>query len=360
MVTVADVMTPRPVISAPEDTVAQALLAMRDRGISSVLVSPPGGTLVHGILTMRDIISKIVTYGLDPDAVRVGEVTTWRLITAAPTWSLQEVAAQMARSRIRRLPVVDGGRLVGLVSDTDVFTALVPPLEWQQARLVRKTRAVRRAAQTGPVRTVRDLMSSPVLTVAPDATVREATAKMVRAGVASLLVPEDGDPAAGIVTKRDVVTKVVARGLDVGDVSVGEVASSPVMTIEPEATIPACSSRMAVEGVRRFPVQEGRTIIGIVSDSDILAALAGHRWWGHRGRRWPASQIAADVMQPASETEPFDPEQAVVPELSVWECAARLARGRLRRLPVVQEGRLIGTVSEADILRALEERGGGD
>jgi len=360
MVTVADVMTPRPVVSAPEDTVAQALLAMRDRGISSVLVSPPAGVLGHGILTMRDIIGKIVTYGLDPDAVRVGEVTTWRLITASPAWSLREVAAQMARSRVRRLPVVAGGRLLGLISDTDVFTALVPRLEWEQARLVRKTRAMHRAARTGPVRTVRDLMSAPVLTVAPDATIRDAVAKMVQAGVASLLVLEDGDLAAGIVTKRDVVTKIVARGLDIGEVSVGEIASSPVMTIEPDATVEACSSRMAVEGVRRFPVREGAAIIGIVSDSDILAAVEGHRWWGHRGRRWPTSQIAADVMQPASGDEPFDPEHAVVPELSVWECAARLARGRLRRLPVVQEGRLIGTVSETDILRALEERGGGD
>jgi signal-transduction protein with cAMP-binding, CBS, and nucleotidyltransferase domain len=190
--------------------------------------------------------------------------------------------------------------------------------------------------------------------------VRDAVEKMVSAGVACLLVPDDGDPAAGIVTKRDVVTKVVGRGLDAGEVTVGEIVSVPVTTIEPDAIIEDCSSRMLAEGVRRFPVREGGGVIGIVSDSDILAAVEGHRWWGRRGRRWPNSHIVADVMQPVPDDMKLDVEDGVVPELSVWECAARLAHAPAHRLPVVQEGRAIGVVSETDILRALEERGGAD
>jgi CBS domain-containing protein len=353
-------MTRRPVLVGPDEPVSAAIEAMRERGISSVLVPPPSGAIAYGILTMRDIIAKIVTHGLDPDAVRAGEITSWRLITARPLWPLREVARQMAQAHVRRLPVVDGGALQGLISDTDVFTALVPRPEWEHTRAVRKARSLRRAAQTGPARTVRDLMSAPVLTISPGATVRDAVEKMVSAGVSSLLVPDDGDPAAGIVTKRDVVTKVVAHGLDAGEATVGELVSTPVAVIGPAATIEECSSRIAAEGLRRFPVVEDGGVLGIISDSDILAAVEGHRWWGHHGRRWPSSHIVADVMRPVPEGADLDAGDAVVPELSVWECATRLAHGANRVLPVVQEGRTIGVVSGADILRALEERGGAD
>lgn len=358
MIAVADVMTRRPVIVGPEATITQALDAMRSRGISSVLVSLLPASSEYGIVTMHDIVSKIIKDDLDPDAVRLGDVMTWRLVRASPSWTLQRAAEVMAQARVRRLPVVEGAQLVGLVSDTDLFTALVPRQEWEHARLVRKERAWRRAAQAGPARRVKDLMSAPVLSIGAGVPVQEAVQKMVASGVASLLVPGDGEAAPGILTKRDVVIKVMARGMDPRQVTVGQTMSAPVRTIGPDATLEECSARMAEERVRRFPVEREGEIVGIISDSDILAAAAAHRWWGHRGRRWPSSYIVADVMKPA----PAEPErtraEAVSPELSLWECAAKLAHTGLRELPVVQEGRVIGVVSDTDILWALEERGG--
>jgi len=360
VLTVADVMTRRPVLTGPDAPVTEALAAMRDRGISSVLVSPPAGTIKYGILTMRDVIGKIVKFSLDPDAVKVGEITSWRLFTASPSWTLREAAHHMAQARVRRLPVVQDLNLVGLVSYTDLFTGLALQHEWEHARAVRKERAARRTAQTGAAASVRDVMSSPAITIRGDATVGEAVEKMAGAGISSLLIPADGEPVAGIITKRDVIVKVLASGQDPAAVTVEATMSSPVVTIGPEATIEECSSRMSAEDVRRFPVQDGDRIVGIISDSDILAAVAGHRWWGRPGRRWPASQIVADVMQPVPPDHDLDVTNGVLPELSVWECAARLAHAPARRLPVVQEGRTIGVVSEADILHALEERGGAD
>ena len=101
------------------------------------------------------------------------------------------------------------------------------------------------------------------------------------------------------------------------------------------------------------------SLIGLLAAvMGILAAVAGHRWWGHR--RGPTSAIVADIMRSATvDLRPGGPA-AVSPELSLWECAARLAHAGVRELPVVQEGRLIGIVGDTDIVRALEERGGGD
>lgn len=356
MTTIADIMTHRPVAVNAAATVTEALEAMRDRGISSVLVSPPQGSTEYGIATMRDIIRKVVKEGIDPDSIRVGDIMTWRLITTRPSWTLRQAAELMAGANVRRLPVVEGTEIVGLVSDTDIFTALVPGREWEYARQVRKERALRRGAQTGTAKTVADLMSAPILTIGPSATVEDAVRKMVAAGISSLLVTEDGGGARGIVTKRDIVLKVAARELDPRAVTVDRIMSSPVRTIGAELTLEECSSRMASAGMRRFPVDRQGEVVGIISDSDILAAVSAHRWIG--GRRGPTLAMAADVMRPPRGDRPPSSIGAVTPELSIWECAERLAQAGVHELSVVQDGRIIGVVSKADIVRAIEERGG--
>ncbi len=359
MITVADVMTTRPVAVSADTTVAGALDAMRDRGISSVLVLPVAGSSEYGVVTKRDIVGKVVGQDLNPVALYVGEITSWRLVTARRSWPIEQAAAVMAEAGIRRLPVVEEGEIVGLVSDTDIFTALVPRQDWESVRAVRKERALRRASRPGPARTVVDLMSVPVLTIGAGAAVLDGARKMVASGVSSLLALAAGG-TYGIVTKRDVVTKVIARWRDAQQVTVAETMSTPVRTIEPIVTLEECAGRMEAQGVRRFPVLHNQKIVGIISDTDILSALEARRWSGQRRPIRPASYIVADVMTPS--TIPVNPAglDVVSPELSIWECAARLSRAGAARLPVVQEGEVIGTVSETDLVAAIQERGGGE
>jgi CBS domain-containing protein len=133
-----------------------------------------------------------------------------------------------------------------------------------------------------------------------------------------------------------------------------------VRTIEAAAGLEACSARMADEGVRRLPVTIGDEITGIISDSDILAAVIGHRWRGHRRLGVPATAIVADVMQPAPTLRaPLD-RPTLSPELSIWQAADRMARAGVARLAVTRDGEVIGIVHQADILQALEERGAPD
>jgi CBS domain-containing protein len=350
-------MTVHPVALHAGATVGDALEAMAGRGISSVLVLPLPESPEYGIVTMRDVVGRVVREELDPETVRLEEIVTWRPVTIAAGASLREAGGVMAQARVRRLPVVDGGAIIGLISDTDIFTALAPQQEWETVRQVRKERARRRASAAGPVHRVADLMSAPVLTIAAGRSVAEAVAKMVAAGISSLLVVQDGE-RWGIITKRDIVVKAVAEGRDPEELRVVDLMSSPVRTIAPETSIEACAARMAAEAVRRFPVESGREITGIISDSDILAAAAAHRW---RGARRHHAAIVADVMRRAREDAAAAPLGAsVAPEQSLWAAASTLRGARVRELPVVQDGRVIGTVTDADIISALEERGGAD
>jgi len=356
MPAVSDVMTAKPFSLLAGATVASALDGMRQHDISSVLVFLMPGSAEWGMVTMRDIVAQVIAESVDADTVRLGEIATWRLLTAQPGWSLQQAAQVMAQAKVRRLPVIDGEHIVGIVSDTDIFTSLSPRQEWDHMRQIRKARALQRASRTAAARTVADLMSSPVLTINPAAMVDRAAVKMISAGISSLLVTPDARHPQGILTKRDIVTKLIAGGQDARAVAVETLMSSPVFTVEPDVTLQGCSSRMAAARVRRFPVVDrAGEVIGIVSDSDILAATAARRWAGHR--KGPTSAIVADIMRPLGAPSPAGGD-AVAPELSLWDAADRLAQAGTRELQVVQGGRVIGMVSDADIIRAIAERGG--
>lgn len=360
MVTVADVMTLRPVTVDADAKVTDALDLMRARGISSVLARRSTTAREYGIVTIRDVVGKVVKYGIEPETLCVGDIATWRLVTATRTWTLPAAAAIMAKAGVRRLPVALRNEIIGIVSDTDLFTALVPSQNWEHARAVRKERAFRRAERPATVKLVADLMSTPVLTADPDNTVQRAVEKMVASGVSSLLVTTSEAQPVGMVTKRDVVTKVIALGRIAATVRVAEIMSSDLHTIAAGVTLETCSARMTDERVRRFPVILGDQIVGIISDKDILAAVATRWWRGHRRLRVPTSAIVADVMRLVG--GPLIPAglPTLSPALSIWEAADRLVKTGARQLPVTQGGQVIGLVDETDLLQALEERGAGD
>jgi len=108
------------------DSVARAVRLMQTHRVSSLLVPPRFEGEGYGIITKADVISKVVAQGRDPLRVHVSEVMTKSLHTVGPDCTLRECAALMMRHRIRRLPVfAEGGQLVGIVGDSDVFDTLL-------------------------------------------------------------------------------------------------------------------------------------------------------------------------------------------------------------------------------------------
>jgi len=115
----------RPVVSIEADaTVAEAIHRMQEKGISSILIIPTTPTDQEGMMTKRDIISKVVSKGKDPKKLKVREVMTKGLITVPPDCSLRDAAALMMEKGIRRVLVSRGGEVLGIVSDTDIFRAM--------------------------------------------------------------------------------------------------------------------------------------------------------------------------------------------------------------------------------------------
>ncbi|GAB4446913.1 MAG: NADP-dependent isocitrate dehydrogenase [Chloroflexi bacterium OHK40] len=93
---------------------------MRTRGITSVVVEP-NGSGDWGIMTMRDVLKKVVREERELDGLTVEQIASRPLITTTPETSLKECADLMLRENIRRVVVVQAGKPVGIISETDIF-----------------------------------------------------------------------------------------------------------------------------------------------------------------------------------------------------------------------------------------------
>jgi CBS domain-containing protein len=115
---VRDVMTPAVRTVSPSQSLAEAAEVMKGEDVGSVPVVEEGR--LAGILTDRDIVTRAVAERRDPQTVKVDEVASGELVTVEPEQELDEALALMARHQVRRLPVVEEGRLVGMLAQADV------------------------------------------------------------------------------------------------------------------------------------------------------------------------------------------------------------------------------------------------
>ena len=121
----------------------------------------------------------------------------------------------------------------------------------------------------------RDIMTSKVVMVDEWISVAEAVTTMTEKNVSSLIVNrQNEDDSYGIVTRRDVVNKVIAQGADPRKMSLTDIMTKPVLTISPNLSIKHVARLMVQTGVRRMPVFDGHQIIGIVSNSDIFRGFS--------------------------------------------------------------------------------------
>jgi CBS domain-containing protein len=118
MVKATDVMTRAVATCAPDTTLAQVAVTMRDHNIGDVLVMSDGE--LRGIVTDRDLSLRGLTSDEDPRDMPIKKVMTPHVISGQPDWSLDKVANVMARHQVRRLPIVQDGAVVGILSLGDV------------------------------------------------------------------------------------------------------------------------------------------------------------------------------------------------------------------------------------------------
>jgi isocitrate dehydrogenase len=192
---------------------------------------------------------------------------------------------------------IDGAREVGTSQFADALIERIRggiDLEERRKALQenlakeRKQREIRRLLQpmeemieTGRVpHTVGDLMTRTLVTVADDETVDAAMHLMTDNGVSSLVVEPDKKGQWGILTRRDIITKIVHAGKNSATTKVRDIATRPVVSVPAETTIREAARIIADKRFSRLTVAQADRVIGIVTETDLFDAVERFGWIG--------------------------------------------------------------------------------
>ena len=118
MGSIRDLMTSNPTTCETSSSIADVARVMRDEDVGPVPVTE-GGRLV-GIVTDRDIVTRVLAEERDLQSTTVGDICSSDLVTVTPEDDLDQALRKMASAQVRRLPVVEGDRIIGIVAQADV------------------------------------------------------------------------------------------------------------------------------------------------------------------------------------------------------------------------------------------------
>ncbi len=122
--------------------------------------------------------------------------------------------------------------------------------------------------------TVRDAMSTSVVSLDQQDTILHAARRMADTHVGALPVLGEGGRLLGLITDRDIVLKVVAIGLDPAETRAGDLRQADVVTVSPDASLEEAVRLLRENDVRRIPVlDDEEQLIGVISEADLARAL---------------------------------------------------------------------------------------
>lgn len=120
---------------------------------------------------------------------------------------------------------------------------------------------------------VREAMSSPVITVWENDSAADAAGVMKKHRIGAIIVRGEESQPVGIVTERDLVYRVIAEGKSPGEINVKEVMSSPLMTVDPEASLEEAMAMMSMNSISRLGVVYRGSLEGVISDKDVIRVM---------------------------------------------------------------------------------------
>lgn len=112
--------------------------------------------------------------------------------------------------------------------------------------------------------------------IEPDATVLQAAKRLHAKGIGALLVMED-ERLLGIFTERDLVRLVATRGAQCLDMNIQEVMTRQVLGVKPETSVDECMALMTDKGIRHLPIMDGKRVLGVVSNRDVVYEVIADR-----------------------------------------------------------------------------------
>lgn len=252
------------VTAKPNMRVSEVVSLMKHYNIGSIIISEDKKTPL-GIFTERDVCYKIVAGHRNPLAVAVSDVMTRKLISIKTTDPIERAFEALAVGRFRHVPVMEGSKIAGMVSLTDM------------ARILYKHWAAVSKKGVPTSNFPPSLFAREVITIAPDDFAFRAAQKMKRRNVGSCVAVENKEtpPAGiqGILTERDLVRRLIAENRSILNTLVSDIMTKKVMSVAVNEPLDKAILMLAQGKFRHVPVRDGRKIVGMFSISDLVKLL---------------------------------------------------------------------------------------
>jgi CBS domain-containing protein len=246
---IQDVMSREVITATMDDTVFSAAKTMSENNVSCIIVLDD--EMVVGILTDKDVLKGIAGNDREFHHLPIGDRMSSPVETTTPDSSIIAAGKIMETKGVKRLPVVEAGRLIGIVSQTDITRGLI---------------------SISPLEAVADIMTTDVATIDTAATIAEAAQRMSSQGISSLIAVHRND-VAGIITEKDLLRRVVALHKDPTEMQVVDVMSFPIVAVPPSYSILSAAKKMDIMRLHRLIVMTDNHVYGIVTQTDISKAI---------------------------------------------------------------------------------------
>jgi CBS domain-containing protein len=248
----------------PESTLYEAARIMGKKHIGSLIVIKYETPV--GIITERDLLREVADKGiaLEKDWLaggttikeeKVEKIMTFPLITISLKSSIKEAAQMMIEKKIRRLAVRESGKVVGIITATDLIRSLPKFPEKMQVWSE-----------------VDYFMSKGTITADEETSVENVAMIMGKKSIGSVIIISHGEPI-GIFTERDLLTKFLAKDRSL-KIEVGKACSSPLITATLGISVHDAATIMTSKHIKRLPIAKNGKLVGMLSARDLIEAYA--------------------------------------------------------------------------------------
>jgi len=277
---------------------------------------------------------------------RDGEILTVAkspVVMVAPTTPVYDAIQLMAKKGFRRLPIANAGtrHLEGIVTAMDIVDYLGGGSKFEMVR--RRFGGNFFKAINEPVRLV---MTQDVVSVRTSAKISEAIGRMKKSNLGGLPVVDDEGSVKAIITERDIANLFADR---TSGVRVAELMSEKVVTALPKTTIFEAERTMATEGFRRLPIVSDGRVVGIITAMDIVRFFGCGEAFAYLRSGTIIQVLNNPALEIASKTV-----VTVEPDLDVGQAAKVMREKNIGAMPVVQNGKLVGIITERDFFKIIE------
>jgi len=287
-----------------------------------------------------------VSFKTHPSKKHEGEilhVAKSPVVTMAPTTPIYDAIRIMIKEGFRRIPIANPGTrtLEGIVTAPDVINYLGGG---EKFRIIeRKFGGNLFKAINEPVKII---MTKKVVSVKTSSKISEAIKLMKEKNIGGLPVVDDENRVRAIITERDVANMFADR---ISRVKVEELMSRKVVTALPKTTIFEAVKTMTKRGFRRLPITSENKVVGIITAMDILRFFGSGKVFKHLQSRTIIQVLNTPVIEIATKKV-----VTINPEADIGQAAKMMRKENIGALPVVENGRLIGIITERDFFKKIE------